>query len=42
VIVASAHALVLTVSHGSPVANPFIVTARRRRASPKTSRLCYE
>src|SRR5215471_6717867 len=39
VIVASAHALVLTVSHGSPVANPFIVTARRRRASPKTSTL---
>src|SRR5215468_8000430 len=35
VIVASAHALVLTVSHGSPVADPFIVTARRRRASLK-------
>src|SRR6516164_3658797 len=35
VIVASAHALVLTVSHGSPVANPFLVTARRRRAALK-------
>src|SRR5262245_56968911 len=39
VIVASAHALVLTVSHGSPVANPFIVTARRRRAALNTSTL---
>src|SRR6516162_718003 len=39
VIVASAHALVLTVSHGSPVANPFIVTARRRRAAQNTSTL---
>src|SRR5215831_16569359 len=39
VIVASAHALVLTVSHGSPVANPFIVTARRRRAALNASTL---
>src|SRR6516164_7917021 len=39
VIVAPAHALVLTVSHGSPVANPFLVTARRRRAAPKPSTL---
>ena len=35
VVVASAHALVLTVSHDSPVANPFIVAACCRRASPK-------
>src|SRR5262249_48854048 len=39
VIIASAHALVLTVSHGSPVANPFIVTARRRRAALTPSTL---
>jgi hypothetical protein len=35
VVVAPAHALVLTVSHDSPIANPFIVAACRRRASPK-------
>src|SRR5215831_2772902 len=39
VIVASAHAFVLTVSHDSPVANPFVVAARRRRPSPNTSML---
>ena len=37
VVVASAHALVLTVSHDLPVANPFILAACCRRASPKHS-----
>jgi hypothetical protein len=40
VVVAPAHALVLTVSHDSPIANPFIVADCRRRASPNKSTLC--
>jgi hypothetical protein len=39
VIVASAHAFVLTVSHDSPVANPFIVAASCRRGFTKSSLL---
>jgi len=35
VIVASAHAFILTVSHDLPIANPFIVAARCRRAFTK-------
>src|SRR5262245_55965058 len=37
VIVATAHALVLTVSHDLPVANPFLMAALRRRAAPNHS-----
>ena len=40
-VVASAHALILTVSHDSPVANPFVVAARRRRLTKNIRRSCW-